>query len=368
MADRKQSETPWLAALLIAVVFVLIAYFGAKIIRVVQSSASSVHYTAVETETVRDLCIADNCFIYYDGSSIHCINENGRERWNYAFGGSASLNATSDGVALWKGRQLVTINLEKGETEISLNMDSEVLSAEVGSKYISVLLGPEHNSTCLILERRGRKVNSFTVEDETVIRTGFFSGGSLLWVMSLNTTGTSPSCTIKTYRPGKEIVGTISDSEQMLYDVVFENNTFRCTGDTYIKSFDYTGLNEDTSARKLVYGWFLAAVDESASDPLMAFVPIDEYSSSDHMQNLRLIRKNLDQQMRMPYPCFALTAKDDCVYGFSADGYLMIAREGETEVDCRPLSITPTKFYGITVNHKIVVEAEGRIYLLSLSK
>ena len=217
------------------------------------------------------------------------------------------------------------------------------------------------------MEKGGRRVNSITLTNQTVIEYGFFSNGTLLWVMSLDTSGTVPSCTVNTYRPGKEMVGSIHDNEQMVYGVVFQSSYFCCAGDTFLKIYDYTG-KENKARRRKVYGWYMAALDESVlDDPLMAFVPNAQFDADEGMQDVRLIRANLDQQVRMPYGCQSLIARNDRVYGFSTAGYVSIATQGSQNVIAYALPLTFDKVYGVTADNMAVLGNGNIVYILNLS-
>ena len=66
-------------------------------------------------------------------------------------------------------------------------------------------------------------------------------------------------------------MGSIHDNEQLAYAVMFQSSQVLVAGDTYLRTYDYTGT-EDSAKRRLIYGWYLASADEKATEPLMAFV------------------------------------------------------------------------------------------------
>lgn len=366
MERNQRKRIPWAIALLIVVFTCVIAYCGVLILdRITHESAYN--YKTVEIAANNGLEAVDTGFIYYDGSSISFVSTDAKMKWSYLIGSNADFDATNYGVAAWANSSLTLIDADIGTTTFSGTMESDILSANVGEKYTAVLLGPEHNSTIVLMEQGGRKVNSITLTNQTVIDYGFFSKGSLLWVMSLDSSGTVPSCTINTYRPGKEVVGSIHDNEQMMYGVVFQSSYFCCAGDTYLKVYDYTGVNEDKAQRKLVYGWYMAALDHVEDNPMMAFVPSAQFDSTDGMHDVRMIRANLDQQVRMPYKCQSLFAKNDRVYGFSTEGYVMIATQGQQQVSAYSLPMLFDRVYGVTADNVAILGNGNIIYLLNLS-
>jgi len=366
MDRNRKGRLPLAIALLIVISACVIALVAGRIIGNA-THRSSYDYKAVKLGSNLQLEVVDDGFVYYDGSYVYTVTTEGRIKWSYLIGRNASFKANGNGVAAWAGESLTLIDGKNGTPSYSGSMETEVLSACIGEKYTAVLLGPEYNSTIVLMEPGGRRVNNITLTNQTVIEYGFFSNGSLLWVMSLDTSGTVPSCTVNTYRPGKEMVGSIHDNEQLMYGVVFQSSYFCCAGDTFLKVYDYTG-KEDKSRRQKVYGWYLAALDESVlDDPLMAFVPNAQYDSQGGMQDVRLIRSNLDQQVRMPYGCQSLIARNDRVYGFSTDGYVSIATQGVQKVTAYALPMLFDKVYGVTANNMAILGNGNIIYILNLS-
>ena len=366
MERNRTKRLPWAIALLIVVLACVIALVGGRIISNA-TRRSAYDYKAVQLSSNNELQVVDDGFVYYDGGSIGAVTTDGHVKWTHLLGRNGAFEAAANGIAAWAGESLTLIDSQTGTTSYSGVMETEVLSARIGERYTAVLLGPEHNSTIVLMEEGGRRVNSITLTNQTVIDFGFFSKGSLLWVMSLDSTGTVPSCTVNTYRPGKEIVGSIHDNEQMMYGVVFQSSYFCCAGDTYLKVYDYTG-SEDKSRRKLVYGWYMAALDENQlDDPMLAFVPNNQYDGADGMRDVRMIRANLDQQVRMPYGCQSLIARGDRVYGFSTDGYVAIAAQGQRGTRAYSLPMSFDKVYGVTANNIAVLGSGNVIYLLNLA-
>ena len=56
----------------------------------------------------------------------------------------------------------------------------------------------------------GRVQDEITFESQVVVDYGFFSDGSLFWVMAMDTSGTVPTCTVTTYRRSRRsMLGSI---------------------------------------------------------------------------------------------------------------------------------------------------------------
>lgn len=365
MDRNRKRRLPWAIVLLIIALCCAAAYGGAYLINQVRSVTSFASTRVLQLDTAQKIEVVSDGFVYYDGSAICKMNDAGTSEWTYMMGAGADFSATDAGVASWIGKKLTIIDGKTGVTGYSGNMDGDVLSAHVGSEYAAVLVGPEHNSTIVLMETGGRRVDSITLSDQTVIDYGFFYNDTLFWIMTLDTNGTAPSCTVNTYRPGRRLVGSISDSEQILYSAMFQSTQICVAGDTHMKVFTYNGT-EEVEKRKLIYGWTLAAVDGTSDNPMMAFTPNGQYDSSATIRDVRMIRGDAERIVRMPYGCAQLVATGSKVYGFSSEGYVMIAGLNKQKVDAYQLPIYFDKVYGVTQTDVAILGYGNMIYLVSL--
>ena len=365
MERNRNGRLPWTIVLLICVLCCAVAWGGALLINRVRSASSFGSTRTLPLSGVQSLVTLSDGFVYYDGSAIAKVGDDGNTRWSYMVGSGADFDASDAGVAAWIGQKLTIIDGASGVTAYSGNMDANVLSAHVGKEYAAVLLEPEHNSTIVLMETGGRRVDSITLSDQTVIDYGFFYNDTLFWVMTLDTNGTAPSCTVNTYRPGRRLVGSITDSEQLLYRALFQSSQICVVGDTNLKIFNYNGV-EEPDKRELVYGWTLADADRSSDSPLMAFTPNGQYDGDVAIRDLRLIRGSTEQIVRMPYSCSRVVVRGDRVYGFSTEGYAMIAVLGRQKVSAYPLPLQFDQVYGVTRNNVAVLGYGSTVYLVSL--
>ena len=365
MQTGRMGRLPIAAALLIAAAICALSVLSAFVIRQLTGSPAYGEYTAVELTGNSGVQVSGNGFVYYNGSTLTAVSSAGDTQWTYMVGANASFDAGEDGVAVWSDQTLTVISRDQGETMYTGAMDAQLLSARTGPVYTAALLAPEHDSTIVLIENGGREVDRIELEDVTVLDYGFFSSGSLFWVMTLDTSGTVPTTNISTYRPGRMIVGSMSDSEQLLYQVMFQSSQVVCAGTTHLKVFDYTG-REIPEKSVLTYGWYLAAVEDVSDDPMMAFVPDAQYGADGQMRDVRMLRSDVDRIVRMPYACETLVAKKDRVYGFSADGHVMVARPDVQSVDAYLLETPSGQVCGVTDDRRAVLVSGEMAYLVSL--
>ena len=303
MESNRTGRLPWAIVLFILALTVLIAWGGASLVKRGQERNSLGSVREKVLNTPQSVQIVRDGAVYYDGGTIAKLDASGNTKWSYMIGGGAQMQSSDSGVAAWIGDSLTLINGTTGAAEFSGKMDGNILSARLGPQYAAVVLEPEHDSTIVLMESGGRRVDSITLSGKTVIDYGFFNTtGDLFWVMTLDTTGTAPSCTLSTYRPGKRIVGQITDSVQVMYRTMFQSTQIVTAGNVYLRVYDYTG-KETAEKRTLVYGWMLASVDDLSDNPMMAFTPTGEYDGSAEMKDVRMIRGSSEQTVRMPFAC-----------------------------------------------------------------
>lgn len=362
--DRK-GRLPWAIVLLIIVFACAIAWCGALIYTRTLGASTFSNYRLVQLDAAQKVEAVSDGFVYYNGSSVTKMGSDAGTRWSYLTGTGADFHASDEGVAAWVDRSLTLIDNDSGATTYSGAMDDKILSAKVGGTYTAVLLGPEHDSTIVLMENGGRRVDSITLAGQTVVDYGFFYNDTLFWVMTLDTNGTVPGCTISTYRPGRRIVGSITDGEQILYHAMFQSSKILCAGDTYLKTYDYNGA-ETVEERRLVYGWTLADADNEADSPMMAFVPNGQYDGNIEMKDVRMIRAGMEQTVRMPFDCTSMVAKGDRVYGFSGNGYIMVAQMGQQKVNAYNVSLPFEEVVGVASNNVAILKNGNTICLVSL--
>ena len=367
MDKRQRGKNPWVLVLLILVLCCAIAYGCAMLATRVLAADSFGRYKTVDIANLQDLQVTADGFVYYDGSTVSSLSSSGSVRWSYLVGASAGFQATDYGVATWTGSTLTLIDGASGTTTFNGTMDADVISAHIDNNYTAVLVGSETSGKMILMESSGRQVSQILLEDITVIDYGFFSNGSLLWVMLLDSNGTAPTCDIQTYRPGKEIVGSIHDNEQLSYAVMFQSSQVLVAGDTYLRTYDYTGT-ENAARRRLVYGWYLASADVNANDPLMAFVNDSQMQEASSIRDLRMVRSNLDRVVRLPFGCMNVVAMGNTIYGFASDGHLVTVRTDQVSPQAYQLGLQRIEtVYGVTRDGVAILGNGGSIYLVSLN-
>lgn len=364
--NRNNGKASWIVALAITLVAVLAAFGIARLAHGMTSSRVG-SFTALPLNNVSYIETVGDSLVVYDGSALSRYDSRGGNMWGESMpiGANYAVDANSHGIVLWKGNSFSVLGLSNHNNLYSGNVESDIISAKLGSRYLAVLYGADDNSIARITDVDGRVYDEIEFESQVVLDYGFFSDGSLFWAMSVDTSGTVPTCTVTTYRPSrKSMSGSISDGEQVVYHAQFEKDNICLVGEDYIKRYDYTG-SEATELRTLVYGWYLMDMADSADDPLMVFAPTTQASGTPSVSDVRLIDGGTDVIVRMPFACRSLVVKGRRLYGFS-DAYVMVVGAGETRARAYAMPMSVDSVVGVTDDHVAAVCSNGLYYLVTL--
>ena len=168
--------------------------------------------------------------------------------------------------------------------------------------------------------------------------------------MALDTTGSTPTCAIYTYKPrSMSIIGKISDTEQLMYAVTFQTDRICTAGVTYYKVYDYNA-REIESQRKLVYGWYFLSAPTKGTILCRPLCPPASPTARITSGTCACCETGADRTVHMPYACRSIVARGDWVYGFSPEGYVMQASPARQKVDAYKMDFYIDRVYGVTVS------------------
>ena len=364
----KESETKglsWPVALLVTGMICLMAFLMARMLATGDTHILE-RATLLPCTASQSIQVLGKGVIYSDGTSLRALNASGRQIWSYVVGANCGYAVGDGGVAGWSDDLLVALNASSGEVMFSASLAQPVLSATTGAQYTAALVGEESDATLIVIENSGREIDRIALPDITVLDYGFFNSGNMLWVMSLDTNGTVPMSQVTTYRPGRMQAGSITDSEQVVYEVMFDTPRVSAVGTTYIRVYDYAGT-ENAAQRKLIYGWYLMDSTNTQDGGLMAFVPMTEIGTKAEINDIRLIRGDTDRTIRMPFTCFDIAVHGSSVYGFSSQ-YVMIHDLNAARAETYQLPFPCDGLIGVTAGKSVALVSGDSVYLVSLPR
>jgi len=300
--------------------------------------------------------------LFHDGTHLHALDDRGRQIWSQLAGTGSNFSVSDGGVAVWLGTKLTLFNAATGVPLFSQNLTGNILSAKLGTVYAAVQMGEERNNTIMVVGRDGSQVETVPMPNQTVLDYGFFNNGSLLWTLSLDTEGTVPKTTITTRRPGRMVTGSIEQTDQVLYRVCFQVSDVLVVGRNHLLTYDYQG--KEIANRALVYGWLLMDVGGAPDSPLLAFAPDGQISGLPSISDVRMLRAGFDRTIRMPFPCFAIAAKGDRVFGFHRKYAMSCDMQGQPEA--RTLPFEADRSFGLTGQGAAILASGSSVYLVPL--
>jgi len=357
------TRVTWSAALLATVFLCLMAYLFAWQLTA-SGSSGKLNATLLPCTADQRIVPLRSGVLFSDGTHLHALDSRGRQVWAHLAGTGSGFDVSEGGVSVWLGNKLTLLSAETGVPfALSGTVTGNILSARLGTIYAAVQTGTEHNSTLYVLSRDGGRVDEVAMPDQTVLDYGFFSGGSLLWTLSLDTEGTIPKSVITTRRPGRAVTGDIQQTRQILYKAFFHANDLRAVDDSFLHTFNYQG-KEDLESRILVYGWHLVDEDGAGESALMAFVPSAQANANTPISDVRLIRGKADRTVRMPFPCFAVAAHDGKLYGFSRS-HIMIRELGDDKAMTYQIPIEADRFFGMTDGGAAILASGNQVFLIN---
>ena len=359
---EKSSRKPlsWIVVLLVVAALVAASYGLSQLIQRNETTrlTRAILLPALPTQHIRPY---KDGLIYNDGTVLHALNGAGEQIWSYSAGVDSQMFTDSNIAATWSGTSLAFLD-GSGAPIYSDALEDTVLSARAGKHFLVAQVGQQLNSTLVVIERSsGKQVDRISLEHKTLLDYGFFSEDRMLWVMLLDSEGTTPVSSVATYRPGKTQHRAAQESDQILYHTMFEETDMITIGTSYIKHYDYTGA-EIESRQQLVYGWYM--VDEEKGK--MAFVPTQQADGGLRAKEIRILSGQTERTVHMPFECKAVFIAKGKVYGFSDKYAMEFAGEAQTPT-VKELPIQADRVLGVTDNQSaIIVSGEG-VYLVPLN-
>ncbi len=364
MENANGKRVSWIAAFFVSACVCLLAWLLSGALAGGQRDSVLTDVRRLPCSSYQTVRIWMDGVLYSDGSTLHAVGKDGRQKWSYPVGTGLDFSVGDNAVAAWTGSSLSLLELKNGASMLTTTLSDTILSARVGSSYAAALLGTEHKALMAVLDLGGRLVDTLDLSGLTILDYGFFSDGGILWVLSLDTEGTTPLSQVTTYRPGrKSQSGRIPDTEQIVTKVFFTNEDVQTVGLTYLKRYDYTGT-ENTARRILLYGWSVAAAEEGAS-PVLVLAPNAQVDQDSYMQDLRVISGGEDRIIRLPFPAYSVQVRGHTVYGCGTSTVSIYKLNAKKAVSYT-LPFDTSSCLGMTAAGGLVLVSGDAVYLVSL--
>jgi len=337
-----------------------------------QSSRSSIgRATRIGATLSQNITPFGDSVIFYDGTTLHCMNAGGGNEWSYQIGTNADYDATEERVVAWSGNDLYILN-SRGRLTYNDKMADKVQFASIGENYVAAFVGEADNGVITVINNDGQIVDNITIENQTLLDIGFFfsnttSSGAqateLMWVLGLDTTGTVISTELQTFQPGKLSTGKSSLGENIAYSVYHADGLLNIVDTRQIMHYNYRALEEKNPT--LIYGYTMEDVRTVGNVTYQLLIPAQETNEGYHINNVRLMYGATDRVLHLPRECISAQLGTRGVYGFS-NNTVYVCRYGDNTFSSHTMPVNVTAVLGMITDNRVVVASGSEIYVIEL--
>jgi len=305
--------------------------------------------------------------LYYDGTTLFCLNANGTEQWKYALGPGARFTASDSVVAAWIGAHLHILD-RNGRATYNDRLPESIQFAKPGRQYVAAVVGEGFSPTLLVKDVNGLAVDSETVAyaDKQILDLDFFENGNYLWTTALDVYGIAPVTIMNIYRVGAMNTGEVDLGEDVTYKVLYSGQKLHVINTRDLNLYDYRGTI-DPFSKQLVYGWQLVDSVTGSGDALMLFAPAMQTEQEQQITELRVLTSGKrDSRYTLPDNCVGAGLKGDTIFAVSADT-LYRAEINAQRFSALKLGLNQpvTGFVGKLSNGATLVSSGADVYLIS---
>ena len=306
--------------------------------------------------------------LYYDGTTLFCLNANGTEQWKYSLGPGARFTASETTVAAWIGAHLHIID-RSGRATYNDRLGDPIQFAKPGRQYVAAVVGEGFSPTLLVKDVNGLAVDSESVAyaDKMILDMDFFENGNYLWTTALDVYGIAPVTVMNIYRVGAMNTGEVDLGEEITYKVIYSGDKLHVINTKEINQYDYRGTI-DPFAKQLVYGWKLVDAATGGGSANMLFAPELQTANLQQITELRVLSGNKrDSRYTLPNSCIGAGLKGNTIFAISADTLYQAELNAQRFSALKlPLPGPVTGYIGRLNNGASLVSSGMDVYLVSL--
>ncbi|NLW20167.1 MAG: hypothetical protein GXY84_02185 [Clostridiales bacterium] len=306
--------------------------------------------------------------LYYDGTTLFCLNANGTEQWKYALGPGARFTVSDHLIAAWSGAHLHILN-RSGRATYNDRLADTIQFARPGRQYVAAVIGEGFSPTLLVKDANGLAVDSESIAyaDRMILDMDFFENGNYLWTTALDVYGISPVTIMNIYRVGAMNTGEVDLGEEITYKVLYAGDRLHVIDTKELNLYDYRGT-VDPFARRLVYGWKLIDNSTVGSSATMLFAPEMQTASAQQITELRVLSGNRrDSRYTLPNSCLGAGLKGNTIFAISADTLYQAELSAQRFSALKlPLNVPVTGYIGKLSNGASLVSSGIDVYLINL--
>ncbi|HPY94463.1 MAG TPA: hypothetical protein PLR12_03480 [Clostridia bacterium] len=324
--------------------------------------------TKLRCVTTQQVTPFNDKVLYYDGTTLFCLNANGTEQWKYSLGPGARFTASDSMVAAWSGAHLHILD-RNGRATYNDRMADPIQFARPGRQYVAAVIGEGFSPTLLVKDANGLAVDSESIAyaDRIILDMDFFENGNYLWTTALDVYGISPVTIMNIYRVGAMNTGEVDLGEEITYKVLYSGDKLHVIDTKELNQYDYRGTL-DPFSKQLVYGWKLIDSNTGSGSATMLFAPELQTASLQQITELRVLSGNKrDSRYTLPNSCLGAGLKGSTIFAISADTLYQAELNAQRFSALKlPLSVPVTGYIGKLSNGASLVSSGIDVYLINM--
>ena len=359
---RRRNKRQYLIPLICAAAFLVVGTLLYALIFGFGASAESFYPLAVTPET--DVEVNGENVYYLSGSTLNCADKKGAELWRVKLtSGAVNLSVSDTQICVYSS-DMATVLTAQGDHIYTLSTtDYKTKSVRCGGEYTALLSQTQDAQYLRVFNSEGAEIYRCEYPAEEILDYGFYGSNDLLFVLTLDTTGTSPISRVTTISPATQaLTGTVDIADQLISDVDFHDTDMLLCGTSTLAVYDNFGKQTDSSS---IHGLMRADSSVGEGGYVYAFLPKDvsELTSS---STVRIIGSTggteLDTNIQLPSGMKGVYVSQNKLYCVMADSVFIYKLSGEFErtLDA-PAQIESVHKLG---EDKLEICCKDRVYIL----
>lgn len=361
---RRKNKRQYLIPVICAAAFLALGILLYVIIFGTGASAESFYSLSVTPETQVEVN-GKNVF-YLSGSTLNCADKTGAELWRVKLtSGTVNLSASDAQICVYSS-DMATVLTAQGDHRYTLSTtDIKTKGAKVGQDCTALLSSTDEGQFLRVFNGEGSEIYRSESSSADIIDYGFYGQNDLLYVLTLDTTGTSPISRVTTISPSTQsLTGTVDVTDQLISGVSFWDTNMVLCGTSTLTEYDNFGKQTDSSS---IHG--LVAADSCVTENgyIYAFLPgnASDLTSSFTVRLIgRTDRQDTDTNIQLPSGMKGVSVSQNKLYCIMMDSVYIYKLSGEFERTIEtPKQIESVKKLG---SNMLELCSKDEVYILTM--
>lgn len=316
----------------------------------------------------------DSGLLYNQNDTLHLIQPSGEAVWSLNLDIAGATTETSkDLIVNYSGRAMQVMKFNK-EQLFSTSLDNDIKRVAAGKGTVAVLsdsVSAETGENVSYLQLFGTgadksrweqisQIDSFGSSTKQVLDFGFHGDSDMFWVLSLDTSGVTPTSSITTFKPDGSPTTSIPINSEIVENVFVTDSSIFASGTNTLASYTYFSTKQ---AEQQIYGWKEAAASVEPAAVKLAYAP---RSKSTEMDAARIYSTDLSMtQVRLPRNVFSLAVTQNKLYAITSETAYIYGMDGALE---RQLPLGSNMTRAKQISDKVLVLWDNqKSYIMEIS-